>query len=84
MGKTINENETKYSTFYLNSKAETFTHDSDIDNVFESIYSRIITKIQKYQEEGSGWTTVSVIKQTLAFRNRNLKVVAAILNCKKN
>ena len=26
------------STFYLNSKAETVTNESDIDDVFESIY----------------------------------------------
>ena len=34
---TINEDETKYSTFYSNSKAETVIHDTYIDNVFESI-----------------------------------------------
>ena len=30
--------ETKYSTFYLPSKAETIHNNSDIDDVFESIY----------------------------------------------
>ena len=33
----INQDETKYSTFYLNSKAETIIHDSDLDNAFESL-----------------------------------------------
>ena len=43
--KTTNKDETKYSTFYLNSKAETVIHRPDTDNVFESIYSKIKTKI---------------------------------------
>ena len=37
-----NDDKTKYSTFYLNSKAETIINESDINNVFESIYSMII------------------------------------------
>ena len=44
--KALNEDETKYSTFYLNSKAEIIIHGSDIDNVFESIYNTVVTKIQ--------------------------------------
>ena len=32
------------STFYLNSKAETVTNESDIDDVFESIYYNKHTK----------------------------------------
>ena len=38
---------TLYSTFYSNSKAETIINESDIDDVFESIYSTIISNIQK-------------------------------------
>ena len=52
--KTVNKDETKCSTFYLNSEAETVIHDADIDSVYESIYITIMTKIQKYQAEGSG------------------------------
>ena len=32
--KTVNENETRYGTFNLNSVIETIIHDADIDNVF--------------------------------------------------
>ena len=38
---------TLYSTFYSNSKAETIINESDIDDVFESIYSTIISNLQK-------------------------------------
>ena len=41
MGKT------KYDTFYSNSKAESVTNESDFDGVFESIYTTIISNIQK-------------------------------------
>ena len=59
--KTIHQDETKHSTFYLNSKAETVIHRTDIDSVFESIYCTIMAKIQKYHEEASGLTTYLVI-----------------------
>ena len=42
-----NDDTTKYSTFYSNSKAEATINESDIDDVFESIYSTIISDIQK-------------------------------------
>ena len=37
----------KYNTFYSNSKAEAIINESDIDNVFQSIYITIISTIQK-------------------------------------
>ena len=37
----------KYSNLYSNSKAETITNENDIDDVFESIYSTIISNMQK-------------------------------------
>ena len=46
--KTINEDETKYSIYYSKLKAETSIDDADIDSLFESIYSTIMRKIQKY------------------------------------
>ena len=49
--KIVKKDEAKYSTFYWNSKAETIIHDLDIGNVFESIYSMIVTKTHKYQAE---------------------------------
>ena len=63
--RTINENETKYSTLFSNSKAETNSHDADIDSILESIYNAIMTKILKYQAEGLGWTIYLVIEQNI-------------------
>ena len=51
--KIESDKETKYSTFHLFSKAETIINDSDIDNVFESIYTTIISNIQTSLENGS-------------------------------
>ena len=38
---------TKYGTFYSNSKAEMIIIESEIDGVFEIIYTTIISHIQK-------------------------------------
>ena len=65
--KTRNEDEAKYSTFYLNSKAETIIHDAEIDSILKSIGSTIMTKIQKYQAEDWGWTIDSVMVQNINF-----------------
>ena len=45
---------TKYSTFYWNSKAETTINGSNIDNAFKSVYSAIISNIQKSLGKGLG------------------------------
>ena len=57
--------ESKYSTFYSNSKAETVIHNADIDSIFESICSMIVTKMWKFQAEGLGWDIDSVIEQNI-------------------
>ena len=44
--KIESEDKTKYYTFYSNSKAEIIINENDID-VFESIYTTIISNIQK-------------------------------------
>ena len=44
--KIQSDDKTLYSTFYSNSKVETIINESDIDDVFESIYNTIISKIQ--------------------------------------
>ena len=50
--KTINEDKRKYSTFYLNSKVETFFHDTDIDSILEKTYSTIMTTIKERAQVG--------------------------------
>ena len=45
----------------MNSKAETIINESDINDVFKSIYSTITSNIKKSLENASGWITDSVI-----------------------
>ena len=54
--KKIESNDkTKYDTFYSNSKADKIINESDIDDVFKSIYTTILLNRQKYLEKDSGW-----------------------------
>ena len=48
------EDKTKHDTFFSHSEVETITNQSDIDNVFQSIYTATITNIQKSLGKGSG------------------------------
>ena len=43
----------KYHTFYSNSKSEIIINESDTDDVFQSIYTTIISNIQN--SVGKGW-----------------------------
>ena len=60
--KKESDDNTKYNIFSSHSKAETIINESDIDDVFKSIYKTIISKIQKYLGEGPGWIIDSVIE----------------------
>ena len=46
--KIESEDKTKYATFYSNSKTEIIINENDIDDVFESIYTTIISNNYKY------------------------------------
>ena len=70
--KIESKDKTKYDTFYSSSKAEIVINDSDIDNVFQSIYTTIISNIQKSLEKGSGWFIDSVIDYTIVVYNWGL------------
>ena len=61
--KTIqSDDKSIYNTFYSNSKAETIIN----DDVFESIYTTIISNIQKkYLGKGSGCIIDSVINHNI-------------------
>ena len=59
--KIGSEDKTKCDTFYSNSKAEIIINESDIDDVFESICTTIISKIQKSLGKTSGLIIDSVI-----------------------
>ena len=51
--KIENDDEIKYITFCSSSKAEIIIYDTHIDDKIESIYSTIISKIQKSLGNGS-------------------------------
>ena len=51
--KIESEDKTKYDNFYSSSKAEIIINKSDIDDVFQPIYTKIITNIQNSIGKGS-------------------------------
>ena len=63
--KIKREDATKYTNFYSKSKAETIINESDIDDVFESVYTTIILNIQKYIGKGLGLIIDSVVDHTI-------------------
>ena len=44
--KIQSDDKTLYSNFYLNSKGKTIINESDTDDIFESIYTTIISNTQ--------------------------------------
>ena len=67
--KIESEGKTKYDTFYWNSKAELITNESDIDDLFQSIYTTIIPITQKPLGKGSGWILIQSPIIILVFQN---------------
>ena len=65
------KDKTKFDNLYASSKAEIIINESGIDDVFESIYSTIISNIQKSLGKGSGWIIDSVIDHTISILMHN-------------
>ena len=65
------KSKTKYDNFYSSSKAKIIINESDIDDVFQSIYTIIKKKIQKSLEKGLGWIIDSVINHTVRISKYN-------------
>ena len=65
------DDKTPYSTFYSNSKAEKVINESDIDDVWESIYNTIISNTQKSLGQGSGWIIDSFIDHSINISKYN-------------
>ena len=55
----------KYSTFYTNSKAEGIVNKIDIDNLFKSIYTSILSNIQKSHGKVLVWIIDSVVDHSI-------------------
>ena len=69
--KIESEDKTKYNTFYSNSRAEIIITESDIDDVFKSIYTTVISNIQKSLGKGSGSIIYSVIDHNIGISKHN-------------
>ena len=65
------EDKTKYDNFYSGSKAKIIINGSDIDDVFQLIYTTIMINIQKSLDKSSGWITDSVIGHTISNSKHN-------------
>ena len=59
----------QYETFYSHSKAEIIVNESDIDDIFESIYTKVISSIQNYLRKGWDWIINSVTEHSLIFQS---------------
>ena len=65
------EDKTTHGNFYSSSKAEIIINESDIDDVFQSIYTTIIRNIQKPLGKSSYWIIDSVIDHTHSISKYN-------------
>ena len=63
--KIESEDKTKCGNFYSSSKSEIIINESDIDDVSQSIYTTIITNINKSLGKSSRWIIDSVIDHTI-------------------
>ena len=69
--KIDSKDKTKSDAFYSSSKSEMIINKSDIDYVFQSIYTTIILNIQKSLGKGSNWIIDSVIDHTVSISKYN-------------
>ena len=65
------EDKTKYDIFNSHSKSEIIMNESDIDNVFQSIYTTIIPNMQESLGKGASWTTDLVIEHNISISKNN-------------
>ena len=81
--KIESEDKTKYDTFYSNSKAEVIINESDIYDVFQSVYTTVITNIQKSLGKVSDWIIDSVIDHTITISKYNPVVGSSYIKLTK-
>ena len=67
----------------LKQKAKIIINESDIDDVFESIYATIISNIQKSLGKSSGWITDSVIDHNISISNYNPLAESSYIELRK-
>ena len=76
--KIESDDETKYTIFYSNSKSETISSESDIDDVFEWIYTTVVSSIQKSLRKDSSWIIDSVIDNITFISRRHLLALSSL------
>ena len=69
--KIENEDKTKCSTFYSHSKAELILNKSDINDLFKSVYTYVISNIEKPLRKGLDWIIDSVIDHSISILKYN-------------
>ena len=69
--KIESKDETKYNNFYSSSKVEIIINESNITDVFQSVYTTIITNIQKSLGKVSGCIIDSVVDHTITILKYN-------------
>ena len=65
------EDKAKYDIFNSHSKSEIIMNESDIDNVFQSIYTTIIPNMQESLGKGASWITDLVIEHNISISKNN-------------
>ena len=78
--KIENDDETKFTTIYFNSKAETIINETDIDDVFESVYTTITSNARKHLGKDSGLIIDSVIDNVVNISKYNHLLEAVMSN----
>ena len=62
---------TKCDTFLSSSKSGIITNESHIDDVFQLIYTKITTNLQKFSGNSLGWIIDSVINHAVSISKYN-------------
>ena len=69
--KIESDDKIKYDTFHSNSQAKRIINESDIDDVFQSVYTTITSNIQKSLGRGSSWIIDLVIEHNISISKQN-------------
>ena len=69
--KIENEDKTKCGTFYSHSKAELILNKSNINDLFKSVYTYVISNIEKPLRKGLDWIIDSVIDHSISILKYN-------------
>ena len=77
------EDKTNFDNFCSSSKADVIINESDIDDVFQSVYATIITNTKKSLGKVSGWIIDSVIDHTNSISKYNSLAVSSYIKLPK-